>query len=268
MASFYRTFREYYRNDWSLVNQALHEFDLKQNHDEKNIHWNISYNDFKLIGRIDSIWQTKKLTIITFDYKRNYSPPKKEAELGIAPQLAFYAKAISQISPFKLDHTILGYWEILKGKWVPIAAGGAALDYLVSNKLISKSANILDINTFINSTENMWKWRQELIRDQKRFAADPSQCKLCDYAGICRKEDESYKDRFEKKLEQKLKTRGKIMSADLEQHPQNPYNSFIVSASAGCGKTYQLSRRFLFLVAAGAKLPVYPHYYIHQKSRS
>lgn len=35
-------------------------------------------------------------------------------------------------------------------------------------------------------------------------------------------------------------------------NPQNPYISCVVRASAGCGKTYQLSRRFLFLVAAGA----------------
>lgn len=37
------------------------------------------------------------------------------------------------------------------------------------------------------------------------------------------------------------------------QHPQNPYSSFLVSASAGSGKTYQLARRFLMLVAAGAR---------------
>lgn len=35
-------------------------------------------------------------------------------------------------------------------------------------------------------------------------------------------------------------------------NPQDPYHSYIVRASAGCGKTYQLSRRFLFLVGAGA----------------
>jgi ATP-dependent helicase/nuclease subunit A len=35
-------------------------------------------------------------------------------------------------------------------------------------------------------------------------------------------------------------------------HPQNPYKSVAVSASAGSGKTYQLSHRFLYLVAAGA----------------
>ncbi len=34
--------------------------------------------------------------------------------------------------------------------------------------------------------------------------------------------------------------------------PQNPYNSFMVEASAGTGKTYQLTQRFLFLVGAGA----------------
>lgn len=39
---------------------------------------------------------------------------------------------------------------------------------------------------------------------------------------------------------------------NINQNPQNPYQSFIVRASAGCGKTYQLSQRFLFLVGAGA----------------
>ena len=36
----------------------------------------------------------------------------------------------------------------------------------------------------------------------------------------------------------------------MVHNPQNPYLSFIVPASAGSGKTYQLSRRFLSLVAA------------------
>ncbi len=36
-------------------------------------------------------------------------------------------------------------------------------------------------------------------------------------------------------------------------NPQNPYRSSVVRASAGSGKTYQLSRRFLFLVGAGAQ---------------
>lgn len=35
-------------------------------------------------------------------------------------------------------------------------------------------------------------------------------------------------------------------------NPQNPYRSSVVRASAGSGKTYQLSRRFLNLVGAGA----------------
>lgn len=35
--------------------------------------------------------------------------------------------------------------------------------------------------------------------------------------------------------------------------PQNPYASWLVAASAGSGKTFQLSRRFLHLVAAGAE---------------
>lgn len=39
----------------------------------------------------------------------------------------------------------------------------------------------------------------------------------------------------------------------MVNNPQNPYVSFVVAASAGSGKTYQLSRRFLFLIGAGAE---------------
>jgi ATP-dependent helicase/nuclease subunit A len=42
-------------------------------------------------------------------------------------------------------------------------------------------------------------------------------------------------------------------TAEKPASPQDPYRSFLVSASAGSGKTYQLSRRFLHLVAAGAE---------------
>ncbi|SMF76149.1 UvrD-helicase domain-containing protein [Pseudobacteriovorax antillogorgiicola] len=42
------------------------------------------------------------------------------------------------------------------------------------------------------------------------------------------------------------------MTEETRPNPQNPYISCVVKASAGCGKTYQLSRRFLFLVASGA----------------
>ncbi len=40
------------------------------------------------------------------------------------------------------------------------------------------------------------------------------------------------------------------MSRSFE--PRNPYASYLIDASAGCGKTYQLTQRFLYLVGAGA----------------
>jgi ATP-dependent exoDNAse (exonuclease V) beta subunit len=44
----------------------------------------------------------------------------------------------------------------------------------------------------------------------------------------------------------------KAMSLDTSLPPYNPWTSYLVEASAGSGKTWQLSRRFLALVVAGA----------------
>lgn len=44
-----------------------------------------------------------------------------------------------------------------------------------------------------------------------------------------------------------------MTNTQMLQNPQNPYHSFLVNASAGTGKTYQLSQRFLHLVAAHAE---------------
>ena len=43
-----------------------------------------------------------------------------------------------------------------------------------------------------------------------------------------------------------------MCSEIISSDPQNPYTSLLVSASAGSGKTYQLSRRFIHLVGAHA----------------
>lgn len=40
---------------------------------------------------------------------------------------------------------------------------------------------------------------------------------------------------------------------DAAEHPQNPYQSFLVQASAGSGKTFQLSKRYMHLIASGAQ---------------
>ena len=42
------------------------------------------------------------------------------------------------------------------------------------------------------------------------------------------------------------------MQQNTANNPQNPYSSFLVAASAGSGKTFQLSQRFLHLISAGA----------------
>ncbi len=141
----------------------------------------------ELKGRIDAIDPHLEWVAIT-DYKRRTIPSQKEGREGAAPQLGFYALAIEQLEPTWADRgLLLGYWNIYQGEWHPQAVSAAAREAAARQGLVRRETD--DLEELKTSLLEAWAWREDEIDQFERFYADPSQCKLCSYAGICRKED-------------------------------------------------------------------------------
>lgn len=147
-----------------------------------------------LKGRIDAIDPHPHWVAVT-DYKRRTIPSLKEGREGAAPQLGFYALALSALEPtWKERGLLLGYWNIYQGLWHPQAVSQAARERAAAAGLIQRDTD--DLETLKTSLLELWSWREEDVVREARYYADPGQCKLCNYSGICRKEDPRVRDRI------------------------------------------------------------------------
>ncbi len=141
----------------------------------------------ELIGRIDAVDPHSEFVTVT-DYKRRTIPSGKSTREGIAPQLAFYALALAELEPQWIDSgLLLGYWNIYKGEWNPQAVSAKVRLAAITKDLASKDTP--DLETLQEALLEIWAWREGEIEAEGRYYADPSECSLCSYSGICRKED-------------------------------------------------------------------------------
>ena len=140
----------------------------------------------RLAGRIDSVDATPAMALIT-DYKRSRVPEQKECVEGSAPQLLFYHLALAQQAHERdpADY-LLGYYSILAMKWAPRGVGANVRDAARKRGLCS--AKTPDIDELYAATWRLWRLRETAILREGRFFADPAECNLCPYAGVCRKE--------------------------------------------------------------------------------
>lgn len=145
-------------------------------------------------GAIDAIDPADGMTVVT-DYKTRGSPDRQLAANGLVPQLPIYAQVLAVAgqslahTEFRVADTVVGYWSIVKGEWIGLAAGSAVLSAAKAKKLIGgRTKQTLD--DVVAQLFAHWQWRDTnvLERDQA-FRADPSVCGFCRYAGICRKDD-------------------------------------------------------------------------------
>lgn len=184
--AFGRHLAKIYANRGSFLAESRREYDFQRGKRARpeikvEARWR------SLVGRIDAIDPGPECVVVT-DYKRRTVPSGKLTREGIAPQLAFYALALSQLEPaWKERGLLLGYWNIYKGEWNPEAVSADARLAAMSQDLASKDTP--DLQQLEEALLEIWAWREGDISAEGRYYADPSECGLCSYTGICRKED-------------------------------------------------------------------------------
>lgn len=161
----------------------------------------VKHREREIHGRMDAVDIAPGLAVVT-DYKRRTLPSQEKSRQGLNPQLAFYALALQQQSPIKpLPGMLLGYWNIYQGIWQAHGVEGDLKRQLSAEGLCGTNTTHLD--TLIGSVLDIWAWRETRIEEQGRFYADSSDCRLCSFAGICRKDDPRARERIAKQDELK-----------------------------------------------------------------
>ena len=148
----------------------------------------------RLIGRIDSIDNVPALSLMT-DYKRSRVPTQKECSDGSAPQLLFYHLALSHgVDVRDPADYLLGYYSVIDGEWNPRGVGDNVRDIARERGLCTGKTP--GLSELYEATMRLWATREAVILREGRFFADSSQCGLCPFEGMCRKEQAGLKERL------------------------------------------------------------------------
>ncbi|MGE0173545.1 MAG: PD-(D/E)XK nuclease family protein [Oligoflexales bacterium] len=153
----------------------------------------------ELRGTIDSVDFVNGFTVIT-DFKRKGVPDSKELRQGLCSQLLLYAAIVarrsgderSEGSPY--DKFLLGYYSLIDGEWTPVAAGAEAMQYFSASGLVKKNTPLL--SDLMEALVKNIDWRLKDIEKSGRYYADPSQCGLCQYGNVCRKDDPNVREQI------------------------------------------------------------------------
>ena len=154
----------------------------------------------RLRGYVDSLDDLGGVYLLT-DYKRHSTPSKSDVKVGRSPQLLLYANALAHLpmvrqiflrhgeTPYPLARLIVGYWSIIKGEWIGIAAGRDAKAMAQELGLLPKRSKE-SLEEFTDNLTAIWSWRHaQLFEQAGDFRPDPSECGYCAFAGVCRRDD-------------------------------------------------------------------------------
>lgn len=147
-----------------------------------------------LNGKIDKIEfnTTENYWIIT-DYKRKFVPKPSDILEVLYPQLLVYGLAFKyNFSSYPLDKLILGYWNLIDGKWQAVAVGEDVKEKAIEMGLAIKKTPL--INELVSTFEQKFGIIEKtVLEDGRRFYIDPRNCKFCQFESICRKNDPNLK---------------------------------------------------------------------------
>jgi hypothetical protein len=158
----------------------------------------------KIHGTVDAIHGGAEHGPILMDYKTSTTPANRDIAEGLEPQLPLYAKALSMAAApaeigskvIDLTDTAVGYFNLSDGKASFVALGDAAKENMQTGGLLSKRSKPLNLPDTIKAVEKRWGERLTKINSTNSFAADPSDCAMCSYAGVCRKDDPRFRDQI------------------------------------------------------------------------
>jgi hypothetical protein len=166
--------------------------------------FNVGGRTINVHGTIDAVHGSNVFGPILMDYKTSTTPANKQIAAGLEPQLALYAKALSSDGSPSLpglrendqDRVAVGYFNLSEGKPSFVALGESAKKDLLAGGIISKRSKPLSLDETIAAVRERWTGRLDAIAAASAFQADPSDCTMCSYAGVCRKDDPRYRDRI------------------------------------------------------------------------
>ncbi len=144
-------------------------------------------------GSIDAVDRVGAFHLVT-DYKRGGAPDPRDVKDGIAAQLPVYAAALAargredDEQQWPLEAAVLGYWRILEGEWIGVAAGSDAKDTAVALGLVGARSPLAE--ELVDKVRDLITWREsQREAEGGRYVPDPSRCGFCRLAGICRRDD-------------------------------------------------------------------------------
>ena len=141
-------------------------------------------------GSIDAVNYLDGLIVVT-DYKRKATPSISESSRGLTPQLLFYAQCLKNFYGANAK-IVVGYWSILGGLWQCHGVTESARDEAAALGLATRKSP--DLDSSITAFNDIWQWRETDLKAVGCYYADPSECGLCDFEDICRKNDPSLRD--------------------------------------------------------------------------
>ena len=183
------------------INKVGTEIDIGKS---GNLTMSLSGRQIVVHGKIDAVHAGTLATLLV-DYKTSVMPTASNVAKGLEPQLVLYAHALSNatdanLQPFntKLEDTAVAYYSFTDGKARYVSIGSNAKAHFLRATVFGPKTKPSDLSSALAAVQSRWQQRLEAIDQTQHFSGDPSDCGYCHFAGICRKEDPRYKDRFNK----------------------------------------------------------------------
>ncbi len=174
----------------------------------------INGRQIEIHGNIDAVHPDPRGSVLV-DYKTSHTPSSATVADGLEPQLVLYALSLAddkQKTLARLKTTVDGaataYFNLSEGKASFTAMGAGAKTLLTTHDVIAKQARPADLAASIDAVKNRWSGRLDAINTTSRFAADPSDCKFCQFSGVCRKDDPRYRQRIKQQTVAKAPREG------------------------------------------------------------